>query len=225
MQKLLLILSLLTLAITLGSETASAQTGIALSTSSTSGITFMPTGGGDLSLAAGIFGSAAGLGSLLGHTGYYSVSGAPIVLTLGASTSPFFADYSASGTLSFDITSMPGGAGTTLLTGTLKLVDLVQAINTGITNTSAAVNLVISGGSLQSFYTGNSGIGQLTINLTGLGFLPNLSGAMSTKLGSATLNALPTPEPWSMVLFGTGLVLFGLVLRRRLPIAEVTARA
>jgi len=52
-----------------------------------------------------------------------------------------------------------------------------------------------------------------------------LSGSGSSKLGSATLDALPTPEPWSMLLFGTGLVLFGIVLRRRLPNTDAAVGA
>lgn len=216
-RKLNIVLLVLALGVTIGSMTASAQTGIALSTSSTSGITFTPTGGGNLSMAAGVFGSAAGLGGLLGTTGFYSLSGAPVVLTLGPHLSPFFADYSASGTLSFMITSMPGGMGTDLLKGTLSLVDFVQALSTGMTNTSAVADMTITGGTLMGDYPGSTGVSQLTINLAGLGFLPNLMGAKATNLKGATLDALPTPEPWSMLLYGSGLVLFGIILRRRLP--------
>ena len=223
MRKLWLVLSVLTLAVTLGSMTTSAQTGIDLSTSSTAGISFTPTGMGNLSMAAAVMGSAAGLGSLLGTNGYYTMSGAPVILTLGPSIPLVFADYTASGSLNFDITSLPGGLGTLLLKGTLSLVDLVQFGSTGVTNTSTTLDLSITGGSLQSFYAGNTGFSQLTIQLAGLGFLPNLSGAMATKLGGATIDALPTPEPWSMLLFGSGLVLFGIVLRRRLPNTNIAA--
>ena len=225
MKRILAVLFVLALAVTFGSMAANAQTGIALSTSSTSGITFMSTGGGNLSLAAGVFGSAAGLGGLLGSTGFYSLSGAPIALTLGPSFSPVFAEYTASGTLNFEITSMPGGLGTDLLSGTLTLVDLIQAATTGMTNTSGVADMTITGGSLKGDYPGLTGISQLNINLAGLGFLPSLSGAQSTKLNGATLDALPTPEPWSMLLYGTGLVLIGFVLRRRLAPVGMAARA
>lgn len=219
------VLSVLALGVIFGSMPANAQTGIALSTSSTSGITFMSTGGGNLSLAAAVFGSAAGLGGLLGQNGFYTLSGAPIALTLGPSLSPVFAEYTASGTLNFEITSMPGGLGTDLLSGTLKLVDLIQAATTGMTNTSGVADMTITGGSLKGDYPGLTGISQLNINLAGLGFLPSFSGAHSTKLNGATLNALPTPEPWSMLLYGSGLVLIGFVLRRRLAPVGMAARA
>jgi hypothetical protein len=218
------VLSVLTLGVLFGSMTANAQTGIALSTSSTSGITFMSTGGGNLSMAAGVFGTAAGLGGLLGTNGFYTLSGAPIVLTLGPSFSPIFADYTASGTLNFEITSKAGGMGTDLLMGTLSLVDLAQTFTTGMTNTSGVADMTITGGSLKGDYPGSTGIAKLTIDLAGLGFLPALSGAKSTKLGSATFDTLPTPEPWSMLLYGSGLVLIGFVLRRRLASVAIAVR-
>jgi hypothetical protein len=224
MRKLWVVFSVLTLGVMFGSMPANAQTGIALSTSSTNGITFMSTGGGNLSMAAAVFGSAAGLGGLLGTTGFYTLSGAPITLTLGPSFSPIFADYNASGTLNFEITSKPGGLGTDLLMGTLTLLDLVQITHTGMTNTDGVADMTITGGTLKGDYPGSTGISQVTINLAGLGFLPSLSGARSTMLGGATLDALPTPEPWSMLLYGSGLVLIGFVLRRRLSPVGLVAR-
>ena len=223
-RKLSVVLFVLVLAATFGSMTASGQTGIALSTSSTSGITFAPECGTNLSMKTDVSGSAAGLGGLLGTFGFYALSGAPVTLTLGPSLSPVFADYSASGTLNFEITSMQGGLGTPLLMGTLTVVDLAQAFSTGTTNTSVGADMTITGGSLIGEYPGKTGVSQLTINLAGLGFLPGLSTTMTTKLGGATLDALPTPEPWSMLLYGSGLVLIGFFLRRRLPRARIVAR-
>jgi len=202
--------------------TASAQTGIDLNPSSTAGITFMATGGGNLSMGAALFGAAVGFGSLLGDNGIYSLNTpSPISLTLVSQVPGIFADYTASGTLNFDIKS----GVIDLLKGSLSLVDLAQVFSTGMTNTSAVVNLTITGGTLASSYSGNTGIGRLTIDLTGLGFLPSLGAPRNTKLGTSTLDALPTPEPWSMLLFGTGLVLFGIVLRRRLPNADLPMEA
>ena len=170
-------------------------------------------------MVAGVFGSAAGLGGLLGTTGFYTLSGGPVALTLGPEFSPIFAEYTASATpLSFDITSLPGGMGTDLLNGTLSLVDFAQMVNSGISNTSAVVDMTVTSGTLMADYPGNKGTSQLTINLTGLGFLPNLATATATNLRSATLDALVTPEPRSILLYGTGLVLFGIMLRRRLTV-------
>jgi len=218
------VLSVMTLGVLFCSMTANAQTGIALSGSSTSGITFTPTGGGNLSMAAGVFGSAAGLGNLLGTTGFYTLSGSTL-LTLGPSFSPIFADYTASGTLSFDITSGSGGTGTNLLQGTLTLVDLIQGGSTGNTNSSGVADMTITGGTLKGNYPGLTGIAKLTIDLTNLGFLPALPGAKSTKLGSATFDTVATPEPWSMLLYGSGLILIGFVLRRRLSSTAIAVRA
>jgi hypothetical protein len=219
------VLSVLALAFVLGAMPASAQTGIALSTSSTSGLTFTGTGSGNVSLAAGVMGSAAGLGGLLGTTGYYTLTGGPIALSLSGALPPV-AVYTASGLLNFDITSLPGGGGTTLLKGTLQLVDLVQAFGTGTTNNLSTSDMVIASGTLAGDFPGATGISKLTINLGSL-FLPSLplNGAMSVKLGGATLDALPTPEPWTMLLYGSGLILIGFVLRRRLTGEALTAQA
>jgi hypothetical protein len=225
MRRSWVVLSVLALALLFGSMPASAQTGISLSPSSTSAITFTSTGGGDLSLAAGVFGTAAGQGALLGNNGFYTLSGGPVALTLVNSFGTVFADYTASGLLNFDITTKSGGMGSPLLTGTLSLVDLIQGGSTGLTNTSAVADVTITGGSLSSDYPKASGIAQLTINLAGLPFLPTLSGAMSTKLGTSSIDPLPTPEPWSMLLYGSGLILIGFVLRRRLSGVAVAAQA
>jgi hypothetical protein len=225
MRKTWLVLSVLALTATFGSMTARAQTAISLNTSTTKGITFTSTTMGNLMMGAALFGTAAGQGGLLGTTGFYSLNTpSPVTLTLGPSFSPFFADYTASGTLNFDITSMNGG-GTDLLKGTLSLVDLVQITSSGFTDTSVLTNIILTGGTLESSFPGGGAIGQLTINLAGLGFLPSLSGAISTNLRHGSIEALATPEPWSMLLYGSGLVLIGFVLRRRLAPVGMAARA
>jgi hypothetical protein len=214
-RKSIIVLFVLTVAVMFASMTATAQTGIALSTSSTSGVSFTGTGSGNLSMVTGVSGTAAGLGALLGTTGYYVVTG-PVMLTLGTHfTTPLdFADYTGSGTLDFSIGSTPGG--TNLLDGTLSLLDLVQVSSTGMTNVGKVTDITITGGSLAGDFPGATGISQLTLNLGGL-FLPSLGmgSTAAEKLGGATLDALTTPEPRSMLLFGSGLVLFGMILRRR----------
>jgi hypothetical protein len=166
-------------------------------------------------MVTGVSGTAAGLGGLLGTTGYYTVIGS-VPLTLGTNfTSPFdFADYTGSGTLDFSIGSTPGG--TNLLDGTLSLLDFVQVSSTGMTNVTKATDITITSGSLAGDFPGSAGISQLTLNLGGL-FLPSLGmgTTVAEKLAGGTLDALTTPEPRSMLLFGSGLVLFGIILRRR----------
>jgi len=196
MRKSLVIVALLGLSVILSSVTARAQTGI-------------------------IAGTTTGNGDLLGTNGYYSITGGPVTLTLGNFLTNVFADYNAAGTLSFSDTTGSGGAGTVLLAGTLSLVDLAQTFSTGVTDTSLAANVTITGGSLMAPgepYANGDGIGQLTLNLSGLGYLPTSAGG-TASLSVGTLNPAtidPAPELNSMLLFGTGLVVFGAILRRRL---------
>ena len=129
---------------------------------------------------------------------------------MGRPGSPTLAELRAAG-----VARVSTATGPDLLMGNLSLVDLVQAFSSGMTNTSALTDMTITGGSLNGNYPGNTGISQLTINLTGLGFLPGLGSAMATSLRGATLDAVVVPEPISMLLFGSGLILFGIILRRR----------
>lgn len=220
MRKSLFALALLGFAVILNSATASAQTGITLNANTSGEITF-GVDGGSLSVGAGgIAGTTTGNGSLLGTDGYYSIAGGPVTLTLVSSLANVFADYDATGTLTFSDTAGPGGTGTLLLQGTLSLVDVAQTFSTGVTDTSLAANITITGGSLMSAgepYANGEGIGQLTLNLSGLGYLPtSAGGTASLSVGTLNPTALsPTPEVNSMFLFGTGLLGFGGLLRRK----------
>src|SRR5271169_1503241 len=123
MRKSLVVAALLGLAVMVSSATARAQTGITLNPNSSGTITF-GSDGGSMSVGSGIAGTTTGNGGLLGTNGYYSISGGPVTLTLGSSFENVFADYNATGTLSFSDTTGSGGTGTVLLAGTLSLVDL-----------------------------------------------------------------------------------------------------
>jgi hypothetical protein len=216
MRKLIIALAALTLAITLSSSSAKAQTGLTLSANSSGTITFAANGA-SVTMSS-LAGSVTGSGALTGTNGFYSISGPSVTLTLISSLPTVFAEYNASGIVNFDISTGPGGSGTTLLKGTLSLVDLEQASSIGITDPVLNANLTVTGGSLsgagEPFALGaGSGVGVLTLDLSGVGYLPTSSGGRAA-LESGSFD--PTPEPTSMLLFGSGVLAFGIILRRRL---------
>jgi hypothetical protein len=214
MRKLIIVVAIMAMAFTFGPMAAVAQTGITLNPNTGGTITFS-SGGTSMSVGIlGIDGTATGTGALAGTNGNYSITGGPVSLSL--LTNLFgVAVYSASGTFSFDITK----GLTTLLTGTLSLVDLVDVGKTGITNSNLVTNITITGGTLdkpgQPFASG-LGIGQLTLMVGA--FLPPTT-TTSASLHSATID--PTPEPVSMLLFGTGLLAVGVFARRSRRGAQV----
>ena len=209
MRKLMIALALSVVAFTFGSMNVLAQTGLTLGSNSSGAVTFS-AGGSSMSVGSGIDGSVAGNGALSGVTGTYSITGGPVALTLVSSVPSVFAEYNASGTFGFDVTS---GA-TTLLKGTLSLVQLVQVFSTGVTNPTLDVDLTLTGGTLTlpgEPFSNDLGISQIMLNLSGLGFLPTSSGG-GARLSSGTID--PTPEPVSMLLFGSGLLAVGVFARR-----------
>jgi hypothetical protein len=191
MRKAIFLSAVITLAITLSAMTVSAcDSGVALSVPTTSTVTFS----GDstsLTMTGPLNGAISGGGSFAGATSF-TLSGSPLAFT-GVSGSP--GDFTSSGTLNF---ALNGGS---LFTGTLS--------NITLTTISHEPNMVILSGSL-------NGGGQVTLILD---VRTPLSGLMGTELGTLSageaLNTV-TPEPGTMLLFGSGLLLVAGVLRRKL---------
>lgn len=197
MRKAIFLSAVMALAIALSAMTVSASdSGVTLSAPTTGTITFS---GDSASLTMTIAGplngvALSGTGAFAGATSF-TVSGSPLAFT-GVSGSP--GDFTSSGTLSF---MLNGG---TLLTGTLS--------NITLTTLSHEPNMVILSGSL-------SGGGQVTLIVD---VDTPLSGLMGSELGTLSSGEAfdtVTPEPGTMLLFGSGLLLVAGVLRRKLTAA------
>jgi hypothetical protein len=196
MRKAIFLSAVITLAITLSAMTVSASdSGVTLSAPTTGTITFSGdcAGGLTMTVAGPLNGIAvSGTGAFAGATSF-TLSGSPLAFT-GVSGSP--GDFTSSGTLSFMLNSG------TLLTGTLS--------NIALTTLSHEPNMVVLSGSL-------SGGGQVTLIVD---VDTPLSGLMGSELGRLSsgevLSTSVTPEPGTMLLFGSGLLLVAGVLRRKL---------
>jgi hypothetical protein len=196
MRKAIFLSAVITLAITLSAMTVSASdSGVTLSAPTTGTITFSGdcAGGLTMTVAGPLNGIAvSGTGAFAGATSF-TLSGSPLAFT-GVSGSP--GDFTSSGTLSFMLNSG------TLLTGTLS--------NITLTTLSHEPNMVVLSGSL-------SGGGQVTLIVD---VDTPLSGLMGSELGRLSsgevLSTSVTPEPGTMLLFGSGLLLVAGVLRRKL---------
>jgi hypothetical protein len=195
MRKAIFLSAVMALAIALSAMTVSASdSGVTLSAPTTGTITFS---GDSSSLTMTIAGplngvALSGTGAFAGATSF-TVSGSPLAFT-GVSGSP--GDFTSSGTLSF---MLNGG---TLLTGTLS--------NITLTTLSHEPNMVILSGSLS---TG----GQVTLIVdvdTPLSKL--MSSELATLSAGEAFSPTVTPEPGTMLLFGSGLLLVAGVLRRKL---------
>jgi hypothetical protein len=193
--KAIFLSAVITVAITLSAMTVSASdSGVTLSAPTTGTITFSGdcAGGLTMTVAGPLNGVAlSGTGAFAGATSF-TLSGSPLAFT-GVSGSP--GDFTSSGTLSF---MLNGG---TLLTGTLS--------NITLTTLSHEPNMVILSGSL-------SGGGQVTLIVDVDTPLSGLMGSELGKLSAGEAFNTVTPEPGTMLLFGSGLLLVAGVLRRRL---------
>jgi hypothetical protein len=220
-----MVITVLALVLGVGAMTASAQTSITLGFGTGDSVIFTSNGNGSsASVKAGscsvggncISGQTAGMSpngtSAVGK--YYALDFTPASITVTKVGSGF--TLSQSGSIAFTLGTASGGSD--LLTGTLTLVSFGTVASTGVFNDDFVANLVITGGTWASQYSPAGGIIQLVIKVT--------SGQVTTLMGQplgTTMTAAyskgsldPTPEPASMLLFGTGILLIGGIVRRRL---------
>jgi hypothetical protein len=109
------------------------------------------------------------------------------------------------------------GAGGSLLTGDLSLLNLLQAGKSGTFNYTGSANLALTSGSLMSHFTSAGGILDLTLKFKSKKQLSSIFGTSNSLIGRISTGELvPTPEPSSMLLFGSGLLALVGVLRSRI---------
>jgi hypothetical protein len=193
--------------------TATAQNQITLGGTAANSLTFTGEGSGNwtLSFAGGALnGMAFGTGTLASGPDPYSISQSGVTITgtyLGSDTW----NVAQSGSLAFCY----GGCGASaLLTGNLQLVSLAQTGQTGTFNDWLTANLTGLGGSLASLL-GSGGVLSITIDFSTPTDLASLTPGATLGARVSSGELFPSPEPASMVLVGSGLILLGGFVRRR----------
>jgi PEP-CTERM motif len=194
MRKVYAISAVLTLAVAFGALTASASnSSVTLSAPSTGTITFSGNNGSPIMTITGpLNGMALGGTAALASATSFTLSGGPVLFTK-APGDP--GDYASTGTLSFLLNNG------TLLTGTLSNITLGQQ-----------GKMVVLAGTLN---------GEQVSMIIDLQFgtpLSKLKVPHSTELGTFSAGEAAgsvMPEPGTMLLFGSGLLLVAGVLRRR----------
>jgi hypothetical protein len=221
-----LIGTVLLLAMALGSTTAHAQTTINLGGSSSTGsIDFFAAGGGHVGMCAStsctITNSNAIVSSITnGSTSYnltYTLNSTGGLLALSGG-GPNFSVLSG-GFTTLMIADTSGGGGSSTMNFTLNLVK----DSTFVPDFDGLYSVSATSGNLTPLLSGanSTGLFDFSLDLTGC-TLDSISAGTCTE-GTATFGKMsvgetivpaPTPEPGSLLLFGTGLLFLGVILRR-----------
>jgi len=230
MRKLLTVIAVLGLVLTVGSTIARAQSPITLGASAAS-LTFTGGGSGSPSTISLTLGTPCTTSKSICSanqsgtpSGFYDITGSPTITLTNTLNLPTVNQWTVaqSSALTFEFCSNAGCTGlsnTVYLSGTLELVNLTQTGTGGQFNYNSVANLTITGGTEAASWASGSAVATLYLDF---GLTPvNLGSLLGTtnsvagvKFGTGTID--PTPEPSSMLLFGSGLLAAGFILRRRL---------
>jgi len=207
---------------------ASAQSNIVLGTS-TSQLEFLSTGSGNFNLftcssvhngkctAGPVQGKATGEGQITGNNGFYAISNATAVKgTLINGQKCVVCQWMLTGSMNFTFTSKINGGGVDFLNGTFTLQSMTQTqhIIGGSFNQALQVNFTPTGGTLLNFFVNNPTI-ELNIGFTTAKSIAN-DPKGNMRFGWITNgNLSATPEPGTMALLGSGILLVGGFLRKK----------
>lgn len=223
MAKTILGLTIVSLILFLGASPAGAQTGIVFGNASGGDgqqVTFISNGGNTASLDLGTC-DVANVCTLSGPNtggGMYSIvtteAGANDIQVNGFVGGSLNRSISMNGALTtFTFTNGTGGTLIGNVVWDTAITDGVATISGTLTITSSNLSGALSGGQAYIDFTTNKYANSLSTFVF---------GAPAGATEGATLSSgevVATPEPSSMLLFGSGLLLAGGILRRRLVLA------
>lgn len=203
MGKLYFPLMVVALAVGIGLLPAQAQMSIGLTSSGSNVLSFASTGSGGLNAALGgcttgscsLSGAAAGTAAVKSATSYAITSSGPISLSGNGSGT-----FLAGATALIGSALKPASSSGTIFTGTFPRLSLTQGAN-GQVELQAAAN----GGAAGT--TAITGASQHSL------FSPRLQ--LPNRGAGTLVSASIVPEPASLLLFGSGLIGLGGVMRKR----------